>query len=204
MPRRTHWLLLLALVLAAGCGGGNDTANPGNTATGGNEPASAPVCPPAWQPGWQKLADRIEAPVYCPSWLPEPLAGEIGGQWEAMHSVLKDRSYLIGFLWYEANVAEVHVNFRGYPGRTKIPDCNGRPCFNDAGAKKTIAGHDIQVYNVNRGADTWHVLYAWETDGSLYTVSQHVVPGLGLPYGTVTANLDRIARGLVRIDPQQS
>jgi hypothetical protein len=31
-----------------------------------------------------------------------------------------------------------------------------------------------------------------------------VVPGLGLPYGHVTANLDRIVRGLVRIDPQQS
>jgi hypothetical protein len=41
-------------------------------------------------------------------------------------------------------------------------------------------------------------------DGSLYTVSQHVVPALGLPYGQVAANLDRLVRGLVRIEPQQS
>jgi hypothetical protein len=206
MRRKLWWLpLLVFFAVAAGCGGGNDAAeSSGTTATVGNEPASAPVCPPAWRPGWQRLADRINAPVYCPSWLPEPLTGEIGGQWEAMHSVLDDRSYLIGFLWYETNVAEMHVNFRGYPGETAIPNCNDRACFNDPGEKKTIAGLDIQVYNVNRGADTWHVLYAWETDGSLYTVSQHVVPGLGLPYGTVTASLDRIVRGLVRIDPQQS
>jgi hypothetical protein len=206
MRRKLWWLpLLVFFAVAAGCGGGNDAAeSSGTTATVGNEPASAPVCPPAWRPGWQRLADRINAPVYCPSWLPEPLTGEIGGQWEAMHSVLDDRSYLIGFLWYEANVAEMHVNFRGYPGETAIPNCNDRPCFSDPGEKMTIAGLDIQVYNVNRGADTWHVLYAWETDGSLYTVSQHVVPGLGLPYGTVTASLDRIVRGLVRIDPQQS
>jgi hypothetical protein len=31
-----------------------------------------------------------------------------------------------------------------------------------------------------------------------------VVPALGVSYGVVTANLDRMARGLVRIDPQQS
>jgi hypothetical protein len=206
MPRKLWWLpLLLVLAVAAGCGGGNDSAGGSSTTvTVGNEPASAPVCPPAWRPGWQKLANRIKAPVYCPSWLPDPLTGEIGGQWEAMHSVLEDRSYLIGFLWYEANAAEVHVNFRGYPGQTAIPNCNGRACFSDPGEKKTIAGHDIQVYNVNRGADTWHVLYAWTTNGSLYTVSQHVVPALGVSYGVVTANLDRMARGLVRIDPQQS
>jgi hypothetical protein len=195
---------LLVALAVAGCGGKDAARNSGATATGGNEPASAPVCPPAWEPGWQKLANRIKAPVYCPSWLPEPLTGEIGGQWEAMHSVLEDRSYLIGFLWYEANAAEVHVNLRGYPGQTAIPSCNGRPCFSDPGEKKTIAGHAIQVYNVNRGADTWHVLYAWTTNESLYTVSQHVVPALGLSYDVVTANLDRIVRGLVRIDPQQS
>jgi hypothetical protein len=205
MARKLWWLtLLLVLVVAAGCGGKDATHASGTRGTGANEPASAPVCPPAWRPGWQKLADEIKAPVYCPSWLPDPLTGEIGAEWEAMHSVLEDRSYLIGFLWYEANVAEMHVNFRGYPGRTTVPSCNGRPCFSDPGEKKTITGLDIQVYNVNRGADTWHVLYAWIADGSLYTVSQHVVPGLGLPYGTVTSNLDRMVRGLVRIDPQQS
>jgi hypothetical protein len=200
-----RWLsLLLSAVVLAGCGGGASEPNRSASDTGGNEPASAPVCPPKWKPGWQRLADRIQAPVYCPSWMPDPLTGEIDGPWQAMDSVLKDRSYLMGFLWYEANVAEVHVNFRGYPGSTAIPSCNGRPCFNDPGAKQTIAGLDIRVYNVNRGADTWHLLYAWKTDDSLYTVSQHIVPGLGLPYGKVESNLDRIVRGLVRIDPQQS
>jgi hypothetical protein len=205
MPRLTRWLPLLLVLVAAACGGGSDARQGSSqTSTDGNQTASAPVCPPAWKPGWQKLANRIDAPVYCPSWLPDPLTGEIGGPWQAMYSVLKDRSYLMGFLWYETNVAETHVNLRGYPGRTAIPTCNGKPCFNDPGVKKTLAGLDIQVYNVNRGADTWHVLYAWHTDGSLYAVSQHVVPDFGISYDKVTANLDRIVRGLVRIDPHQS
>jgi hypothetical protein len=205
MPRLTRWLPLLLVLVVAACGGGHD-ARQGSSqiSTDGNQTASAPVCPAAWKPGWQKLANRIDAPVYCPSWLPDPLTGEIGGPWQAMYSVLKDRSYLMGFLWYETNVAETHVNLRGYPGRTAIPTCNGKPCFNDPGVKKTLAGLDIQVYNVNRGADTWHVLYAWHTDGSLYAVSQHVVPDFGISYEKVTANLDRIVRGLVRIDPHQS
>jgi hypothetical protein len=205
MPRLTRWLPVLLVLLAAACGGSSDARQSvSQTSTDGNQTASAPVCPAAWKPGWQKLANRIDAPVYCPSWMPDPLTGEIGGPWQAMYSVLKDRSYLVGFLWYETNVAETHVNFRGYPGRTAVPTCNGKPCFNDPGVKKTLAGLDIQVYNVNRGADTWHVLYAWHTDGSLYAVSQHVVPDFGISYGQVTANLDRIVRGLVRIDPHQS
>jgi hypothetical protein len=204
MPRAARLFPLALVVLAnAACGGGgSSTQGSASGATQGNQPASAAICPPGSKAGWQRLADRIQAPVYCPSWMPHPLTGEIGGRWNAMNSVLKDRSYLMGFLWYEVNVAEVHVNFRAYPGRTSIPPCNGRPCFNDPGVKKQIAGLDIQVYNVNRGADTWHILYAWKTDGSLYTVSQHVVPGFGLSYGQVAGNLDRLVRGLVRIDPQ--
>jgi hypothetical protein len=207
MPRATCLIsLVLVLLTAPACAGGGSGASEAQrpTETQGNEPVSAPVCPTEWQAGWQRLADRIQAPVYCPSWLPEPLSGELKGRWHAMDSVLKDRSYLMGFLWYEANIAEMHVNFRGYPGRTSIPPCDGKPCFSDPGVKKRIAGRDIQVYNVNRGADTWHVLYAWKTDGSLYAVSQHVVPALGLPYGVVTATLDRIVRGLVEIEPQTS
>jgi hypothetical protein len=202
-PARLVVLALFILLLAA-CGGGGGSAAKSPGGTSGNEPASAPVCPPAWRAGWQRLADRIQAPVYCPSWLPDPLTGELGGPWHAMNSVRKDRSYLMGFLWYEANVAEVHVNLRGYPGRTDIPNCNGRPCFNDSLGKKRVAGFEVETFPVNRGADTWHVLYAWHDDGSLYTVSQHVVPDLGLPYGKVVANLDRVMRGLVRITPQQS
>jgi hypothetical protein len=201
-------LLLLAFVaLAAGaaCGGGSGSQATKPTAqTQGNQPASAPVCPPAWRAGWQHLADRIHAPVYCPSWLPDPLTGEIGGPWQGIDSVLKDGSYLMGFLWYEPNAAEVHVNLRGYPGTTSIPPCNGKPCFNDSAGMRDIAGLEVETFTVNRGADTWHVLYAWRDHGSLYTVSQHVVPDLGVPYGKVVANLDRMVRGLVRITPQQS
>jgi hypothetical protein len=207
MPRILLWLLALLVLLpaATACGGsnGSDKAK-APAATQGNQPASAPVCPPAWRPGWQRLADRIHAPVYCPSWLPDPLTGELGGPWQGMDSILKDRSYLMGFIWYEANVAEVHVNFRGYPGRTSIPRCNGKPCFNDSIGKKRVASFDVETFTVNRGADTWHVLYAWRDDGSLYTVSQHVVPDLGLSYRKVVANLDRMMGGLVRIAPQQS
>lgn len=205
MSRILRWLLpLVAAAALVGCQGSSSGAPQAPTASGANEPASAAVCPPAWRAGWQRLADRINAPVYCPSWMPNPLTGEIGGPWQAMNSVLKDGSYLIGFLWYEANVAEVHVNFRGYPGETGIPGCNGKPCFNDPGPKKRIGTFEVQPFTVNRGADTWHVLYAWRDDGSLYTVSQHVVPAFGLSYGQVVANLDRVMRGLVRIAPQQS
>jgi hypothetical protein len=196
--------LLLVVIAIAACGGKASNEAKPPAGTGGNQAASAPVCPPGWRAGWQRLADRIQAPVYCPSWLPDPLTGQLGGPWQAMDSVLKDRSYLMGFLWYEANVAEVHVNFRGYTGRTSIPSCNGRPCFNDSIGKKRVGAFEVETFTVNRGADTWHVLYAWHDDGSLYTVSQHVVPKLGLTYGKVVANLDRIMRGLVRIAPQQS
>jgi hypothetical protein len=203
--RAVRWSALLLLVIAlTACGGGGSGQAKAPAATDQNEPASAPICPPSWRAGWQRLADRIHAPVYCPSWLPDPLTGELGGPWQAMDSILKDRSYLMGFLWYEANVAEVHVNFRGYPGHTTIPSCNGKPCFNDSLGKKRVGDFEVETFPVNRGADTWHVLYAWRDGGSLYTVSQHVVPKLGLSYGKVVANLDRIMRGLVRITPQQS
>ena len=65
--------------------------------------------------GWQRLANRIHAPVYCPSWLPDPLTGQIGGRWNNIDSVSKDRSYLIGFVWQET-AEEIHINLRGYPG----------------------------------------------------------------------------------------
>ena len=65
-------------------------------------------------------------------------------------------------------------------------------------------GEDRDVYTVNRGADTWHVLYAWKDGGSRYSVSQHVVPELGLSYSQVVKYLDRIMAGLVKIEPQQS
>jgi hypothetical protein len=193
----------LALVFVsasfAGCSGEERaTANPPQKA------AVAPKCAESSAAGWQKLANQIDARVYCPSWLPDPLTGQIGGEWEGVHSVRADGSYLIGFIWFERGAGEVHVNLRGYPGRTEVPTCNGRPCFSDQAGSKNVAGVDVDVYTVNRGADTWHVLYAWKADGSLYTVSQHVVPELGLSYTRVVQNLDRIMRGLVQIEPRRS
>ena len=164
--------------------------------------ASEPTCPPSWEAGWQKLADRIDAPVYCPSWLPDPLTGKIGGRWQAVNSVTPKGSYLISFIWFQRDAGEVHVNLRGYPGETKVPTCNGTPCFSGLNGSKQVAGKDVDVYTVNHGADTWHVLYAWKSNGSLYSISQHVVPELGLSYTHVVESLDRIMAGLVKIEPQ--
>src|SRR3954451_14879026 len=134
--------------------------------------------------GWQRLADRIHAPVYCPGWLPDPLDGHIGGRWNNIDSVSRDRSYLIGFVWQEVGSGELHVNLRGYPGRTTIPTCRRAPdgqqparqvpCFADPAAHKRIGSIDATLYTVNQDADTWHLLYAWRHGGSLYTISQHV------------------------------
>jgi hypothetical protein len=197
-------LIVAALSLTACSGEDSATANPPEETTTTTSAAAGPTCPPAWAAGWQKLADRIGAPVYCPSWLPDPLTGQIGGQWEAIHSVTPKGSYLIGFLWFERDANEVHVNLRGYPGEADVPDCNGELCFSGGTGSREVAGKNVDVYTVNRGADTWHVLYAWKEDGSLYSISQHVVPELGLSYSEVVKNLDRIMAGLVKIEPQQS
>ena len=93
-------------------------------------------------PGWQKLANRIRTPVYCPSWVPSPLDAKIGGQWSSGASVGKDRSYLAGFIWFEKG-SEVHINLRGYPGRTAIPKCRNDE---QAGGKrvKTYKGKSLK------------------------------------------------------------
>jgi hypothetical protein len=172
---------------------------------------TAKACPSAWQKSWQKLANRIKAPVYCPSWLPDPLTGQIGGRWNNIDSVGKDRSYLIGFVWQELG-QEIHVNLRGYPGVTKVPTCrsvelvNGKahvtkvPCFADSRGQKTIAGFRVTQYTVNQDADQWHVLYAWTHAGSLYTISQHIAPPLTFPM--VVRNLNRELGSLVLVEPQ--
>jgi hypothetical protein len=203
--RAFPWALAAPLTLIvisfsfAGCSGEKSaTANPPQTAT-----VSAPTCPADWEAGWQKLSNRIDAAAYCPSWLPAPLTGKIGGEWEAIHSVTPEDSYIIGFLSFERGAEEVHVNLRGYPGETSVPECNGKPCFSGERGPRDVAGKKVDVYTVNHGADTWHVLYAWREDGSLYSISQHVVPELGLSYSAVVKNLDRIMAGLVKIEPQQ-
>ena len=193
-------------VFAAGC-----RADPA-AKSAATAPASA-TCPRAWRAGWQKLANEVRAPVYCPSWLPEPLDGKIGPYGSARY-VSKDRSYLVAFFWLEnlpTETEEVHVNLRGYPGRTRIPTCEDTvtvkgkvlrpkmPCFDDARGKRRFGSTTVTVYTANQGADLWHVLYAWRRGGSLYALSEHLAPPY--TYRQVRANLDRMMRGLVLLRP---
>ena len=174
---------------------------------------SARTCPAAWKAGWQALANRIQAPVYCPTWMPNPLDARIGGQFIDIDSVNKDRSYLISFLEHgDGGTGDVHVNFRGYPGTTKIPTCTtvigtgkktirGKtPCFAGRYDTRTAAGITATMYSVNQDADQWHILLAWKHAGSLYTVSQHVIKPY--TYRQVVKNLDRILAGLVLLRPE--
>jgi len=170
-------------------------------------------CPAAWKSGWQALANRIQAPVYCPTWMPNPLDAKIGGDYIDINSVAKDRSYLISFLEHgDLGSGDVHVNFRGYPGRTAIPTCTtvvltgkkpirGKTaCFADAAGTRTDRGIRATVYRVNQDADQWHILLAWRHKGSLYTVSQHVIQPY--TYRQVVKNLDRLLAGLVLVRPE--
>jgi hypothetical protein len=177
--------------------------------------AAAPkTCPAAWSAGWQKLANKIQAPVYCPTWMPNPLDAKIGGQYIDINSVGKDRSYLISFLEHgDVGSGDVHVNFRGYPGRSQIPTCttvipNGKKtirgktaCFSGTNGKMRANGISATIYMVNQDADQWHILLAWHHAGSLYTVSEHVIK----PYLSATLvrkNLSRLLAGLVLVHPQ--
>jgi hypothetical protein len=205
-------ILAVAALVASGCGA--DTAT--NSKAAERKPAK-PVCPRAWKPGWQKLANKIQAPVYCPSWLPAPLTGQIvgqvsfGGAGGPSVSVDPDRSYLVSLAWAEPQSGEVHVNLRGYPGRTKVPTCiyedynKGKlykkpvPCFADRRGTVTEREITATVYTVNQDADLWHVLYAWHYRGGLYTLSEHVAQPL--TYQKVVANLHRMLRGLVVVRP---
>jgi hypothetical protein len=195
--------VLFCALVAVGC-------SEGKNASAGQKQAQA-RCPAAWRSGWQTLADRIDAPVYCPGWMPSPLTGQIEGEFDNGVSVKRDRSYLVSFLWHEPRGGDVHVNFRGYPGRAKIPRCvnaakvggithrTSLPCFADPRGTRTVKGIAATVYTVNQGVDQWHVLYAWRRNGSLYTVSEHVA--FPLTYSKVVSNLDRLLRSLVLVKP---
>jgi hypothetical protein len=201
-------LALVAALAASACGGSDD--GPAKAAA---KPAAAPVCPAKWKDDWERLAQKIGAPVYCPSWMPDPLDGDMDSSWNNINSVDPDGSYLLGWTWYEVQSGELHVNLRGQPRNTKIPTCQEVeteagvtrrkkvPCFADPGGTKKLGDLEVQVYTRNRGADVWHVLYAWEDAGGLYAVSQHVAEPL--TYAQVVDNLDQITRGLVRIEPKQ-
>jgi hypothetical protein len=196
-------LAFLLLMLGSACG----SVDSSSKAEARSTKAS---CPSDWRTGWQKLANRINAPVYCPAWIPSPLTAEIGGRWSTGVSVDKDRSYLAGFIWFEKG-SEIHVNLRGYPGRTTIPKCRNDeqagdkrvktfiPCFADAKKPRTVAGQRVTLYTVNRDADQWHLLYAWRRNGSLYTLSEHVAPPFS--YQRVVKNLGHMMGSLVLVRP---
>jgi hypothetical protein len=171
-------------------------------------------CPTAWVAGYRALARRVDAPVFCPTWLPQPLTGQVRSEYSTQPYVQPDRSYLVSFLWFEKMPTapyEVHVNLRGYPGRTTIPMCQDTltaggdtvhpnvPCFADPQGKVRAGPLTATVYTANQGIDTWHVLYAWRYHGSLYTLSQHVAPPF--TYDRVRRSLTHMLRGLVVVRP---
>jgi len=173
-------------------------------------PAKAVCAHPA---GWQQLANRIKAPVYCPGWLPDPLVPKIGGQWNNINSVSKDRSYLESFVWQDTDAfgggGELHVNLRAYPGRSKIPTCRtggvdsrNVPCFADPNGTVTENGITATMYTVNQDADTWHYLLLWRRYGNLYTLSEHLAPPLDGP--RLKQYLRHELRDLVLIKPAVS
>jgi hypothetical protein len=198
------------VLVAAACSGGE--ADSSGTTAAESGPAT---CPNSSRANWQALANEINAPVYCPSWLPSPLVGRFRGRFFNGRYVDADRSYLVSFVWFETGggvVNEVHVNLRAYPGKTAIPTCEdlnnvaGKvvkkkiPCFSDPqAAKKRFGSTTATVYTANQGVDSWHVLYAWRDRGSLYTLSEHVAAPY--TYDQVIANLDKMMRGLVLIEP---
>jgi len=171
--------------------------------------AGSRQCPQQWAEGWQALANKVQSPVYCPTWMPNPLDAKIGGQYEDIYSISRDRSYLVSFLEHgDLGSGDVHVNFRGYPGRLAVPKCpapvghGSTPCFSNPVAKLSANGIRATVYQVNQGADQWHILLAWHYRGTLYAVSEHVIP----PYRFSTQvrhNLSLLLKSLVLVRPQR-
>jgi hypothetical protein len=189
-------------LLATGCG---DSAKKAAAA-----PSAAPKASCAYPAGWQRLANRIRTAVYCPGWLPDPLTSQIGGRWNNIDSVSKDRSYLMSFVWQEtgggAAGGELHVNLRGYPGVAKIPTCRtggadsrNVPCFDEPGRTITAGGITARLYTVNQDADAWHAALLWRRNGTLYTLSEHVAPPL--TFNKVVQYLKRELGSLQLIKP---
>ena len=147
--RTTVIIALVAACLLAGRGCGSSSRSP-------RPPSAAPRsaetgCPAKRASGMlaERLADRIHAPstarAGCPTRSRARSARRSASAVRAAElSVDKDRSYLALFVW-RAGSGEIHVNLRGYPGRTTIPDLhkedtNGTktvktkvPCFSDPG-----------------------------------------------------------------------
>jgi hypothetical protein len=178
---------------------------------------AAPRTPRCLDPaGWQKLANRIHAVVYCPGYLPDPLDGKIGGRWNNIDATSPDRSYLESFVWQEtgpgAASGELHINLRGYPGRTSIPRCTTvntvegvthrglTPCFASPHGGYSTNGISATMYAVNQDADQWHVAFVWLRRGALYSLSEHVAAPL--TFSKVVTLLKQQLRSLVVIRPR--
>lgn len=206
-----EWRVIALAALALAVPGGLTACADDEPAPAAKASAAPPACPASWKPGWQQLANRVKAPVYCPTWMPSPLDGNMKGPTKNGVSVKSDRSWLASWIWHEPPAQDVHVNFRAYPGRTVIPRCEDTqvvagkvrkrdiPCFSDAQPPHRVGRFTVTPYTVNQGVDQWHVLYLWRERRSIYTVSQHVAKPT--TYRQVVANLDRMMRGLVRIEP---
>lgn len=200
-----HLLVIAALAGALSACGGNESPS----ADAAREPAAS-TCPKAWQAGWQRLADRIAAPVYCPRWLPSPLTGLLGGSTASL-SVSPDRSYLVTFLDQHEGF-EQHATMRGYPGTTEIPECrvvdvldggktveSKAACFAERSGTRRVGGFEVTVYGEGLDADEHHVVYAWQHEGSLYTLGHHAQHSV--TRSRAMANLDRIMRSLAVVEP---
>ena len=139
-------LLAVVALVASGCGG--DTAASSKAAA-----ARAPR-PPARRPGAGLAAAREPDPrarLLPRRWLPDPLDRRDRRHRGTTSTPVDARtgSYLIGFVWQETRRARVHVNLRGYPGRTTVPTCRDErlrrrqgarhvvPCFADPAGTKT-------------------------------------------------------------------
>ena len=189
-------VLVAACAVVAGCGSA--------VADEAAAPAKPASCPAEWRAGWEKLAKRAGATVFCPSWMPNPLDGQIGGGWTDIDDVDPDGSYLVSFIWQESHSGEVHVNFRRYPG-TAMPRCRASdsrqmiPCFADPAGRLRVGPIDATLYTVGRDADQWHLTYLWRYGGATYAVGEHVAPPL--TYAKVKGNVERLLRGLVRVQP---
>jgi hypothetical protein len=184
-----------ACLLAAGCGDGVESS----------ARASTKACPAAWKPGWQKLANGVGAPVYCPGWMPNPLDGEIGGQWNGLRTVDRHGGYLVSFIYQETGSGEVHVNFHRWPG-TGRPRCRAEsskkllPCYSEVGGRARVDGIDATLYTVSRDADQWHLSYLWRNGGATYVVSEHVAPPF--TFAQVKRNITRVLHSLVVVRPE--
>ena len=119
----------------------------------------------------------------------------------------------MSWVWQEtgpgAAGGELHVNLRGYPGRTRVPKCVNAdskrreliPCFSDPRRHACArAGSSATVYNVNQDADQWHVLYAWQPRAARSTRSASTSRRRS-SYRKVRRYLDRILRSLVLVQP---